>query len=231
MKEFLVNSFVDDNSQICWCPFPQCGLAVDLSRCRDTVVRCQRGHVFCSLCKQEDHQPASCAQVKEWLKKCDDDSETCNWISANTQDCPKCDATIEKNGGCNHMTCRKCRHEFCWVCLEPWAKHTDFYSCNRYDPNSSKDKEKSKKESRAALDRYLFHYHRYLNHDNSRKLDDQTRKQAEKKMQELQNAKHLAWGDVQFIEDATSELIKCRFVLKWTYVLAFYLVRALIACA
>ena len=25
-----------------------------------------------------------------WLKKCEDDSETANWINANTKDCPKC---------------------------------------------------------------------------------------------------------------------------------------------
>lgn len=35
------------------------------------------------------------------MKKCADDSETSNWISANTKECPKCHSTIEKNGGCN----------------------------------------------------------------------------------------------------------------------------------
>lgn len=36
-------------------------------------------------------------------RKCDDDSETSNWIAANTKECPKCNVTIEKDGGCNHM--------------------------------------------------------------------------------------------------------------------------------
>ena len=37
-----------------------------------------------------------CHLIKKWIKKCDDDSETSNWISANTKECPKCGATIEK---------------------------------------------------------------------------------------------------------------------------------------
>lgn len=39
--------------------------------------------------------------------------------------CPGCGAGVEKNGGCDHMTCRTaggggCGHEFCWRCLAPY---------------------------------------------------------------------------------------------------------------
>lgn len=30
-------------------------------------------------------------------------------------------AAIEKNGGCNHMSCKSCTWEFCWVCLGSWS--------------------------------------------------------------------------------------------------------------
>uniref|UniRef100_A0A5F9CK12 RING-type domain-containing protein n=1 Tax=Oryctolagus cuniculus TaxID=9986 RepID=A0A5F9CK12_RABIT len=46
---------------------------------------------------------------------CADDSEMANYISAHTKDCPKCNIRIEKNGGCNHMQCSKCKHDFCWM--------------------------------------------------------------------------------------------------------------------
>ncbi|CAD6444594.1 cbdb2440-5f9e-4382-9b39-1985fce29fd3 [Sclerotinia trifoliorum] len=34
-----------------------------------------------------------------------------------TKKCPKCQVRIEKNKGCDHMTCRFCKHEFCWMCF------------------------------------------------------------------------------------------------------------------
>ena len=34
----------------------------------------------------------------------------------NTRRCPSCSFIIEKDGGCDHMTCRKCRTEFHWCC-------------------------------------------------------------------------------------------------------------------
>ena len=46
----------------------------------------------------------SCESLAKWLVKCRDDSETYNWLVANTKACPKCQTSIEKNGGCNHMT-------------------------------------------------------------------------------------------------------------------------------
>lgn len=35
----------------------------------------------------------------------------------------QCQAPIQKNDGCNHMTCRGCRYEFCWICSGDWKQH------------------------------------------------------------------------------------------------------------
>ncbi|TMW39290.1 hypothetical protein DOY81_015630, partial [Sarcophaga bullata] len=72
----------------------------------------------------------------KWLTKCADDSETANYISANTKDCPKCHICIEKNGGCNHMQCFNCKYDFCWMCLGDWKTHgSEYYECSRYKDN------------------------------------------------------------------------------------------------
>ncbi|EKX40047.1 hypothetical protein GUITHDRAFT_113785 [Guillardia theta CCMP2712] len=49
-------------------------------------------------------------------------------IARSTKPCTKCEYRIQKMGGCNHMTCRKCGHQFCWMCLGAWASHS-YTSC------------------------------------------------------------------------------------------------------
>ena len=42
--------------------------------------------VCCSfVCAELWHDPVQCKVLKLWIKKCDDDSETSNWLAANTK--------------------------------------------------------------------------------------------------------------------------------------------------
>ncbi|KAJ8454835.1 hypothetical protein ONZ51_g12797 [Trametes cubensis] len=159
-----------------------------------------------------------------WLKKCQDDSETANWIKSNTKECSKCQSTIEKNGGCNHMTCKKCKYEFCWVCMGPWTEHgTSWYSCNRYDEKASVEARDAQTRSRASLERYLHYYNRWANHEQSAKLSMELYAKTEKKMEEMQITSELTWIQVQFMKKAVDIVHKCRMTLKWTYAMAYYL--------
>ena len=203
-KHLLTNSFVQCHRLTKWCPSPDCSNAVKVSMLKTRNVRCSCGHLFCFSCLEEWHDPVQCEQLKSWLKKCSDDSETLNWVHVNTKECPKCHAFIEKNGGCNHMTCRKCRHQFCWLCLQNWPH----ISCNRF-------KEGCTSNHRRDLERYLFYYNRYNNHQNSIKLE----RVLHEKVQAMTSDFPIEYN---FLLEAVDILYKCRRTLMFTYIFGYY---------
>jgi ariadne-1 len=229
-SKFIARSFVDDNPRIKWCPAPDCGRAVYCPETVTDTVTCQCGTKFCFKCGREDHVPCSCEELQKWLKKERDESETATWLTANTKDCPKCNRSIEKNGGCNHMTCSLCKYEFCWVCMEDWKEHNSntggYYKCNRYKPEelAQKTKETDREVARRELEKYMHYFKRYANHDKSQKFEKQLREKAEDKMKELtQINKYSSWVDVEYIQKAVQTLCECRGSLKYTYVYGYYL--------
>ena len=44
-------------------------------------------------------------------------------LNKDVSKCPKCRMAIEKDEGCNHMTCSSCHYEFCWICKGPYNDH------------------------------------------------------------------------------------------------------------
>ncbi|KAI9505015.1 hypothetical protein BX070DRAFT_221321 [Coemansia spiralis] len=213
-EENLTRSFVNDLDTFAWCPAPNCEYAIECHVPRTAwattipVVECKCGNSFCFGCKFDNHLPAPCYMVSRWLQKCKDDSETSNWIKVNTKECVKCKSTIEKNGGCNHMTCRDCHYEFCWICMGPWSEHG----------------RESISKTRQSLERYIHYFTRYNNHEQSAKLARKLLATTEKNMEQMQRELALSWIEVQFLRDAVDVLSVCRSTLKWTYVLAYYMV-------
>ena len=241
-------AYIESNkSRWKWCPAPDCSHLTELivrknydkNRKQDCdilnfpIVTCPADHEFCFDCQYENHLPCPCWIVKLWIKKCKDDSETTNWIQANTQACPQCDSLIEKNGGCNHMTCYKCKYEFCWICMTSWKEHgTSYYKCNRFNPEETEVIKKTQQLKRLSLQRYLHFYKRFAVHESSMKGDQRIIDKVDNKMrlymeEELRrnylNRPNLSWIDVQFLHDAIKALTNGRKTLKWTYCFAFYL--------
>ncbi|KAG8963025.1 hypothetical protein FRC03_003521 [Tulasnella sp. 419] len=230
--DVLVRYYVQCQSSLRYCPAPGCHYTVQCPGATksgwETVVptvTCGDNHDFCFGCGEDgDHRPLICRISRMWLKKCQDDSETANWIKSNTKECPKCQSTIEKNGGCNHMTCKKCKNEFCWVCMGPWSEHGNaWYSCNRYEEKEGVEARDAQSRSRASLERYLHYYNRWANHEQSARLSLDLYAKTEKKMEEMQVTSNLTWIEVQFAKKAVDEVIKCRRTLKWTYAMGYYL--------
>lgn len=231
-----------------WCPAPDCTNLAELEEDprsetfdRATscdlrmvpIVTCPGSHEFCFDCLYENHLPCPCWLVAAWVKKCADDSETANWIEANTQSCPKCLSQIEKNGGCNHMTCRKCKYEFCWICLGDWAGHNStFWQCNRYVAKDVEEVKKRRSEKQESLNRYLHFYKRFSVHQRSMNGDHQTLASVHHYMlmymkeQTLSEKKMASWNDVQFLSDAIRSLTSGRKTLMWTYAFAYFLKRS-----
>ncbi|CAI4223155.1 unnamed protein product [Auanema sp. JU1783] len=221
----ITNSFVESNRLIKWCPGPDCGKAIKVSQAEARPVQCTCNMCFCFGCANEWHEPVNCRLLRLWMKKCSDDSETSNWINANTKECPKCQVTIEKDGGCNHMTCKNsaCKMEFCWMCLGPWEPHgSAWYSCNRYDDSNAKKARDAQERSRAALQRYLHYYNRFMNHQASLKLESKLYATVKTKMEFMQQ-QSMSWIEVQFLRKAVDVLSECRRTLMYTYAFAYYL--------
>jgi ariadne-1 len=91
------------------------------------------------------------------------------------------------------------------------------------------------------LEKWLFYFDRFNNHEISAKLDQGLCEATEERMVEVQEASDLSWIEVspsapqlacdlitthsqsKFMQHAVDALTRCRLTLKWSYTMAFYL--------
>ena len=92
-QELITASYVQSNPRLRWCPGPDCSQVFSVSGLvregREVRVTCSAGHSSCFNCGLESHQPVSCRLLRLWTVKCQDESETNNWVMANTKPCPQ----------------------------------------------------------------------------------------------------------------------------------------------
>ena len=114
-RRFRRNRKVSTNSRALWCVTPNCDNVLYTSestmRINCNVCNAQ----FCAKCRVAWHEEQTCqeyfdASYEEWSK------------GRSVQDCPKCRQTIEKESGCDHITCILCKHEWCWLCRQPYSE-------------------------------------------------------------------------------------------------------------
>jgi len=112
-----------------WCPRPGCETAMfgDKSTPMMTCPKCEMK--FCFNCKTSEWHPGTtCEMFQKWkMENSQADAKFENWKNKNTAPCPKCKSNIEKNGGCMHMTCLNCKHEFHWLTGEKWRGYNARY--------------------------------------------------------------------------------------------------------
>jgi hypothetical protein len=153
--EILTHLFINTNRNFRRCPMANCEVVYELGPNAQTIT-CIRGcqaH-YCSHCQKPHRQGQPCGQADAPIQNnnsatsanltADQEQEQQyqTWLRQNTKQCPQCQVNIQKNDGCNHMTCTSCRHEFCWQCLAQWRNqgqvgynefkrtHEGFYTCN-----------------------------------------------------------------------------------------------------
>lgn len=109
---------------------------------------------MCFLCLKAWHEGQTCeeVQIEEFDK----------WVEGkDVKDCPKCKYKIEKNLGCDHMTCINCHYEFCWNCFDPWQDNHFGIGCRAlqglnndlsYDEVSSDEVSSDEVSSNGILD-------------------------------------------------------------------------------
>jgi hypothetical protein len=85
------------------------------------IITCQQCNItYCSDCRINHSRNMSCAEARENQELGKDatkaERDTAAMLGSIAKPCPQCNLYIERTVGCDHMTCRGCQHEFCWVC-------------------------------------------------------------------------------------------------------------------
>ena len=101
---------INDPNKKFW-PYPECNSYAILKNIKYKYVKCFSKHELCFLCLKKPHGKKPCDENGELDKSLEIFAKN-NFIKK----CPHCSIVTEKINGCNHITCSKCRHQWCWLC-------------------------------------------------------------------------------------------------------------------
>lgn len=123
LDQLTLQHYLTNAEDVSKCPKGDCKYSGYLPQgyCRDNLQ--------CKKCSTEWVDPSNFSNLQKFL------IELKNLGSFNSshftylrnllleEPCPKCGVMIQKNGGCEHMVCGRCKYEFCWLCLGPYFNY------------------------------------------------------------------------------------------------------------
>ena len=78
---------------------------------------------ICPHCNTESHERGSCQE-----RNAEDEGLFEEWKEGHdVKRCPHCGVPIEREAGCNHMTCARCETHICWACFETFPTSQQVY--------------------------------------------------------------------------------------------------------
>lgn len=109
------------------CPSPDCPTIYEVSKVPN-VFTCNNCFVsICSKCRILSHDGTTCEEIAH-RKKLEEELSEEDKKKLGIRDCPGCNAPIQKNHGCNHITCYVCNIHICWFCLETFDSAEKCYA-------------------------------------------------------------------------------------------------------
>ncbi|RWS29881.1 putative E3 ubiquitin-protein ligase RNF144A-B-like protein [Leptotrombidium deliense] len=162
-EKFKVDWEVENDPHRTWCPTPNCDnicvitkptltsltsssslsssttSTANIDKDKGLQFFCPKcDQTFCSHCRRLWHPGFPCQSASE------DDNLTLILLRSNNTSlkseikrCPRCSVWIERDEGCAQMMCRKCKHVFCWFCLQSLE---DDFLLRHYDKGPCKNK-------------------------------------------------------------------------------------------
>ena len=116
-KQYNLMLLEMDTANPMYCSAKACGTFIPPPSIKGDIATCTKCQKrSCVHCKAAEHPGKICSQ--------DEDTQRVLRLAEQKKwkQCPGCQNMIEKTEGCLHMTCSRCRGEFCYHCGQLWKK-------------------------------------------------------------------------------------------------------------
>lgn len=140
------------NYQIC----PKCKMSGYVANNVDQYCFCDKcGFCWCKKCKYEFHSNNPCGV----FSKCTDEYKIRNFMKEVMTDtlahkCFNCGLIYDKVEGCHHITCPKCKSEWCFVCRTAYKSGKKMCKCDKF--KGKPEYEKFQKNTRENLKKVIL---------------------------------------------------------------------------